>query len=50
MTDDFDPMLDSLLSWEAGIAELRRRWLAGEPISPGPWYKPPRETEEEPAA
>ena len=35
---------DSYGSWEAFIAEMRRRWLAGEPISPGPWYKPPRDT------
>jgi hypothetical protein len=32
MTDDFDPMLDCYLSWEAAIAEMRRRHLAGEPI------------------
>ena len=29
---DFDPMLDCYLSWEAAIAEMRRRHLAGEPI------------------
>jgi hypothetical protein len=40
---DFDPMLDSYLSWEAFIAEMRRRWLAGEDTRPGPWYKSRRQ-------
>jgi len=43
MTGDFDPMLDCYRSWEAFIAWLRARWLAGEPISDGPWAKPPIE-------
>ncbi|HEY2528081.1 MAG TPA: hypothetical protein VGJ20_09070 [Xanthobacteraceae bacterium] len=29
-TDEFDPMLDCYLSWEAFVAEMRRRHLAGE--------------------
>lgn len=35
---EYDPMLDCYLSWEAFIAHLRQRWLAGEPIT-GPWAK-----------
>lgn len=29
---DYDPTADSFLSWQEWIAELRRRFLAGEPI------------------
>jgi hypothetical protein len=43
--EEFNDDLDSYRSWEAFIAEMRRRWLAGEPIPPGPWYKPPRDEE-----
>jgi hypothetical protein len=41
--DDFSDDLDSYRSWEAFIAYCRAQWLAGEPLSPGPWHKPPRE-------
>lgn len=44
--EDFTDDLDSYRSWEAFIAYLRQRWLAGEEISPGPWYKPPRPRED----
>lgn len=40
---DFDPMLDCYLSWEAFIAWLRQRLLAGEAIGPGPWQPKPKD-------
>jgi hypothetical protein len=46
--EDFRDDLDSYRSWEAFIEYLRERWLAGEPIPQGPWYKPPREREDVP--
>ena len=45
--EDFTDDVDSYRSWEACIAYLRQRWLAGEPIFPGPWYKPPRDRQED---
>ena len=37
---EYDPMLDSYLSWRSFIEILRQRWLAGQPIE-GPWAKRP---------
>lgn len=46
MDEEFRDDLDCYRTWEAYIALLRERWLAGEPLPPGPWYKPPREEAE----
>jgi hypothetical protein len=36
MTDEYDPLLDFYLSYYACVDELRRRYLAGEPL-PDEW-------------